>query len=363
VGTEQKINRVKKLDLSAAEKELIIKTINDKVGCWGTGIFDVEGKFLNTPKEIKSMMELICELVNKTSLKETDKAISKFASYNFLGFQSGIMSNLFYCLHPTKYPVINGGIKEPFQKLMGIELTGFLNNYLAERDILTNIRTTFGFKDDFRDIDAFFAGFAGSRSDSDNLYKWQEETKKRIEEEQNISDVAKQPDKIASIQEHEGTKDDVHLKIQYMLVKIGLLDGYDVWIASNDVNKEFNGERFNEMCLDILPHFAGETVLNIAKNIDVIWFKRGSARPERFFEIEHTTSIYSGLLRLNDVMIDYPIPAAYIVGSNDKKSKFNDQLNRRTFVNNGLNKVCKFLDYEDVEKNYEVTMQKKDVTL
>jgi hypothetical protein len=43
------------------------------------------------------------------------------------------------------------------------------------------------------------------------------------------------------------------------------------------------------------------------RNIDVIWFRRGTGHPVRFFEVEHSTSVYSGLLRFNDVMIDFPI--------------------------------------------------------
>jgi type II restriction enzyme len=46
------------------------------------------------------------------------------------------------------------------------------------------------------------------------------------------------------------------------------------------------------------------------RNIDVIWFRRGTGQPHRFFEVEHSTSVYSGLLRFNDVIIDYPIPEA-----------------------------------------------------
>lgn len=52
-----------------------------------------------------------------------------------------------------------------------------------------------------------------------------------------------------------------------------------------------------------MPQFTQSSTLTIAKYIDVIWFIKGTANPIRFFEIEHSTSIYSGLLRLNDVKI------------------------------------------------------------
>lgn len=74
-------------------------------------------------------------------------------------------------------------------------------------------------------------------------------------------------------------KEDIHLKVQWMLVKIGDWEGYDVWVASNDYNKEFKGEKLSSLCLAQLPAFAGPEVLRIAKSIDVIWFKKKSAQP------------------------------------------------------------------------------------
>ena len=125
--------------------------------------------------------------------------------------------------------------------------------------------------------------------------------------------------------------------------------GYDIWIAYNDRNKVYKGISFNSISLDELPHFAGPNVLNIAKSIDIIWFRKGSAQPVSFFEIEHTTSIYSGLLRLNDAKIDYPIPKAYIVGPIERRKAFDGQIQRRTFVYSELYDICQYMSYEDVE--------------
>ena len=76
----------------------------------------------------------------------------------------------------------------------------------------------------------------------------------------------------------------------------------------------------------------------------MIWFRKGAGHPERFFEIEHSTSVYSGLLRFNDVMIDFPIPEAFIVGDGEKtKAKFEREIARRTFEHSGLREVTQFL--------------------
>lgn len=148
-------------------------------------------------------------------------------------------------------------------------------------------------------------------------------------------------------------KKDLHLKMQWMLVKIGLWEGFDVWVASNDRNKKYHDDEFNQLCLEEIPHFAGPEVLKIAKSIDVIWFRKRSAQPEHFFEIEYTTSIYSGLLRLNDVRIDYPIPKATIVALSERQTLFESQISRRTFVHSELGEVCEFMSFNDLESLFK----------
>jgi hypothetical protein len=87
--------------------------------------------------------------------------------------------------------------------------------------------------------------------------------------------------------------------------------------------------------------------------IDVIWFRKGAGHPERFFEIEHSTSVYSGLLRFNDVMIDFPIPEAFIVGDGDKtRAKFEREVARRTFEHSQLREVTKYLYYDAVRETW-----------
>lgn len=148
----------------------------------------------------------------------------------------------------------------------------------------------------------------------------------------------------------EGEETEQHLFMQFCLIKIGLMKGHDVWVAANDRNKSYQGNSFASLTLNDLPHFAGPEVLNIAKMIDVIWFKKLSATPVCFFEIEHSTSVFSGLLRLNDVRIDYPLPKAFIVASPARKALFEKQIGRRTFINSELSEVCQFLSYDDVKK-------------
>ena len=123
----------------------------------------------------------------------------------------------------------------------------------------------------------------------------------------------------------------------------------------------YQGEQLGRLCLPELPHFAGPSVLEVARYIDVIWFKAGTGAPAKFFEIEHSTSIYSGLLRINDIRIDYPIPEAVIVAAESRRFGFERQIARRTFNYNGLAEVCRLMTYEEVERLYEVEQLRKQL--
>jgi hypothetical protein len=143
-----------------------------------------------------------------------------------------------------------------------------------------------------------------------------------------------------------------HSEIEAKLRDIGIFDGYDVWVA--DRGTMWEGEELGTGCLSDLPVIAPEQTRSVMKNIDVIWFRRGTGHPVRFFEIEHSTSVYSGLLRMNDVMIDFPITEAFIVGDGDKTlRKFEREIARRTFEQSGLIDVTRFLRYEQVRQLWQ----------
>lgn len=144
-----------------------------------------------------------------------------------------------------------------------------------------------------------------------------------------------------------------HTEMMYYLIKIGSNKNYDVWVAINDKSKKYQGENFSDICLNEIPKFTQPDTTAIARYIDVIWFKRNTSQPVRFFEIEHSTSIYSGLLRLNDVKIDYPISKATIVIPNSRINLFESQIDRRTFKYSELADICDYLTYEDLKKWYE----------
>jgi hypothetical protein len=140
-----------------------------------------------------------------------------------------------------------------------------------------------------------------------------------------------------------------HSQIQSILGSIGVLKGFDIWVPSNDRNKlDWNiVDKFD--CINEIPR-RYDKIGDIIREIDIMWIKRGSSQVSALFEVEHSTPVYSGLLRFNDVHITVPdLKATYGIVSNYlRRSLFLRQINRPTFKESGLIEYCNFLDYKDV---------------
>lgn len=140
-----------------------------------------------------------------------------------------------------------------------------------------------------------------------------------------------------------------HVQAQTLLGSIGATKGYDIWIPRSDrgrldwnITKEFK-------CDAELPYEYGR-IDEILSEIDVIWIERGASRLRALFEVEHSTSIYSGLLRFNDVHLMFPNSnTTYsIVSNDDRRALFARQLSRPTFTISKLSDNCTFLEYPNV---------------
>lgn len=139
-----------------------------------------------------------------------------------------------------------------------------------------------------------------------------------------------------------------HAHIQWLLAKIGRKLGCHVWIAGNDQNKIWNGEKLGDLSLKTLPNLWMDSEFQrIISLIDVLWLK-GTNTVAAAFEVEHTTSIYSGLLRMSDLValspnINFPL---YIVTPDIRLDKVRHELSRPTFQTLELHKRCGFFSEE-----------------
>ncbi len=82
------------------------------------------------------------------------------------------------------------------------------------------------------------------------------------------------------------------------------------------------------------------------RNIDVIWLSEGS--PAHAFEVEHTTTVYSGLLRMSDLTALIPAISIgmFICSRADRKEKVRAEVNRPTFARRSLAERCRFIPFE-----------------
>jgi hypothetical protein len=140
-----------------------------------------------------------------------------------------------------------------------------------------------------------------------------------------------------------------HTEIQYLLAKLGSDIGLDVWIAKNDRGREFGGQRLAD-----IPRLRSELPLKfdpatnrIVELIDVLWLRQNAVMAA--FEVESTTSIYSGLLRMGDLIALQPnlnIPL-YIVAPDDRREKVIAEVNRPTFarLETPMAQICQYISF------------------
>lgn len=155
-----------------------------------------------------------------------------------------------------------------------------------------------------------------------------------------------QPEQIDQVLKDELVSD--HIRMQWKLARLGLKAGEQVWVPSGDqkrLREAYKFDRFDEEFASgiDLPH-------SYIENIDVVWkqeFRIGAA-----YEIENSTSIYSGLLRFADLNIlapntTYPM---FVVAPQSRRNRLREQLKRPTFRRLGLDKKVRFLSYEKIDE-------------
>src|SRR5207249_3595746 len=116
--------------------------------------------------------------------------------------------------------------------------------------------------------------------------------------------------------------DRTHSKMQWSLIQLGRAEGCSVWVPPNDRNLSFQRQSFADVTLGRLPNFGfDENTRRIVHNIDVLWLSKNVIT--KAFEVESTTSVYSGLLRLNDLVLAQPnnLIDLYIVADSSRRHR------------------------------------------
>lgn len=139
-----------------------------------------------------------------------------------------------------------------------------------------------------------------------------------------------------------------HSQVQTLLAGVGHLKGFEVWIPDHDITTlDWSLTNRFSVAPRIPPGF--DDVAPILSEIDVVWTSAGNGTIEGLFEVEHSTPIYSGLLRFNDLLLTMPSISRFHIVSNDlRRAIFSRQVSRPTFRRSGLSEMVSFLEYMNV---------------
>ena len=140
------------------------------------------------------------------------------------------------------------------------------------------------------------------------------------------------------------------IRIQALIASIGARMGMSIWIPRADrgsVLKEWKDDR--NILLERLPLNYDDTTLRTIEQIDVLWLHGRSI--VRAFEVEHTTSVYSGILRMADLLALQPNMdiKLHIVAPDSKRDKVFQEIRRPVFslLEKGpLAESCTYLSYD-----------------
>ena len=143
-----------------------------------------------------------------------------------------------------------------------------------------------------------------------------------------------------------------HLKIQWALIQLGRAEGCSVWVPPNDRSLSYLGHSLSGRTVERLPNFGfEENTRRIVQNIDVLWMTRNII--DKAFEIEATTTIYSGLLRMNDLVLSQPNNRIdlYVATTKARRDRVRAQMMRPSFQT--LATRCQYLAFEFIEEQYD----------
>ena len=265
------------------------------------------------------------------------------------------VANLLYFLHPTLAPPSNTAIVNGYNALTGAKVKlGRWNEYLAMRQGILRLNGEYRaiLSNDLGAVSGLLFDIGTGRyaapprdGDSSALDAWQADLN-RVREQ---SEGARRADE----KNREG--DRTHTQVQGWLLDLGRALGFDVWVAANDRGRAYGDSTLSDGCLDRLPEsVSSRPGADAIRLIDVLWLERGGGVAAAF-EVEHSTSIYSGIVRLLDLALSNSSGAAqglFLVAPDDREEQVRTQLARPAFGRVADLNV-RYLPYGELERNRE----------
>lgn len=151
--------------------------------------------------------------------------------------------------------------------------------------------------------------------------------------------------------------DETHTQVQMWLRDLGKALGFAVWIANNDRGRTTTeGGLLGDGCLSCLPAaYSEHAAADMIRLIDVLWLDTTLGLVQAAFEVEHTTSIYSGIVRMLDLALGLPEHAAnayFLVAPDARESDVRAQFARPAF-SRATDMNLSFLPYSELRQHRE----------
>jgi len=141
------------------------------------------------------------------------------------------------------------------------------------------------------------------------------------------------------------------MQIQALIATIGTKMGFSIWLPRADRSRVLKAWTPEDNLVDVLPLGYDPTTIKTIEQIDVLWLKKRSII--RAFEVEHTTSVYSGLLRMADLVALQPNIniKLHIVADEARRDKVLHEIRRPVFSlleGRALSEMCTYLSYDSI---------------
>ena len=175
-----------------------------------------------------------------------------------------------------------------------------------------------------------------------------------------VLDAERKKRETAGKRRHMEVQDDIvqaqaHTQMQYLLCKIGAALGYDAAVAVNDRGRWFGDNQLSQPCIPCLPPLGLEAeITTTIELIDVLWLDKSQHRIVCAFEVEKSTSIYSGILRLSDLSLALPDHRTELclVVPDSREREVVAQLKRPSFMTPGRSNPT-YLLFSDLAQHCE----------
>lgn len=265
------------------------------------------------------------------------EAIRRIDAIDIKGLGPAV-ANLLYFIHPTLIVPFNTAIVKGYNALTGSAVKlGRWDHYLALREgaLRLNSQHRVLLSNDLGAIAGLMFDVGSGRYPAppcDNnpaaLAAWRTDLARLREES------------AASERRHEAQQatDTTHHEMQGWLRDLGHALGFDVWIASNDRSRPYAGGQLGDGCLTTLEA-EGKPAAESVRLIDVIWLEHEQTgklqRVSAAFEVEHSTSIHSGIVRMLDLALGSSLGegcSLFLVAPDERRAEVAQQLNRPAFM-------------------------------